>query len=74
MGSILLLDSNIKYVLSVAYVQTTRALMIIGSILGLPVVAMLLVSMPCISFGNEPQASKNKRTILGGVLMLIVGK
>ncbi|TMS21128.1 claudin-11a [Larimichthys crocea] len=55
-----------------AYVQTTRALMIIGSILGLPVVAMLLVSMPCISFGNEPQASKNKRTILGGVLMLIV--
>lgn len=74
MGSIFLLDSNIKYVLSVAYVQTTRALMIIGSILGLPVVAMLLVSMPCISFGNEPQASKNKRTILGGVLMLIVGK
>ncbi|KAG8013201.1 Claudin-11 [Nibea albiflora] len=55
-----------------AYIQTTRALMIIGSILGLPVVAMLLVSMPCISLGNEAQASKNKRTILGGVLMVIV--
>ncbi|XP_073340504.1 claudin-11a [Pagrus major] len=55
-----------------AYIQTTRALMITGSILGLPAVGMLLMSMPCISLGNEPQSSKNKRTILGGVLILIV--
>ncbi|XP_029317313.1 claudin-11a [Cottoperca gobio] len=55
-----------------AYVQTTRALMITGSILGLPAVGMILMSMPCISLGNEPQSSKNKRTILGGVLILIV--
>lgn len=48
--------------------------MITGSILGLPAVGMLLMSMPCISLGNEPQSSKNKRTILGGVLILIVGK
>ncbi|XP_030299131.1 claudin-11a isoform X1 [Sparus aurata] len=55
-----------------AYIQTTRALMITGSILGLPAVGMLLMSMPCINLGNEPQSSKNKRTILGGVLILIV--
>ncbi|XP_039992302.1 claudin-11a [Xiphias gladius] len=55
-----------------AYIQTTRALMITGSILGLPAVGMLLMSMPCISLGDEPQSSKNKRTVLGGVLLLIV--
>ncbi|XP_045918593.1 claudin-11a [Micropterus dolomieu] len=55
-----------------AYIQTTRALMIVGSILGLPAVGMILMSMPCISLGNEPQSSKNKRTILGGVLIFIV--
>lgn len=55
-----------------AYIQMTRALMITGSLLGLPAVGMLLMSMPCISFGNEPQSSKNKRTIVGGVLILIV--
>lgn len=59
---------------SIAYIQTTRALMIVGSILGLPAVGMILMSMPCISLGNEPQSSKNKRTILGGVLIFIVGK
>ncbi|XP_040055433.2 claudin-11a [Gasterosteus aculeatus] len=55
-----------------AYIQTTRALMIAGSILGLPAVAMILMSMPCINFGNEPQGPKNKRTVLGGVLILVV--
>ncbi|KAI3367164.1 hypothetical protein L3Q82_008221 [Scortum barcoo] len=56
-----------------AYIQTTRALMITGSILGLPAVGMLLMSMPCISLGNESQSSKNKRSVLGGVLILIIG-
>lgn len=55
-----------------AYIQTTRALMITGSILGLPAVVLILMSMPCISLGNEAQSSKNRRTILGGVLVLIV--
>lgn len=55
-----------------AYIQTTRALMITGSMLGLPGVGSILMSMPCIRLGNEPQSSKDKRTILGGVLMLIV--
>ncbi|XP_054651854.1 claudin-11a [Dunckerocampus dactyliophorus] len=55
-----------------AYIQTTRALMITGSILGLPAVGMVLMSMPCIRIGNEPQSSKNKRAVVGGVLTLIV--
>ncbi|XP_029937607.1 claudin-11a [Myripristis murdjan] len=55
-----------------AYIQTTRALMITGSILGLPAVGLVLMSMPCISLGNEPQSSKNKRSVLGGVLILLV--
>ncbi|XP_056151896.1 claudin-11a [Lampris incognitus] len=55
-----------------AYIQTTRALMITGSILGLPAVLLVLMSMPCISLGDEPQSSKNKRSVLGGVLILIV--
>lgn len=55
-----------------AYIQTARALMITGSILGLPAVGTLLMSMPCISLGNEPQSSKNKRASLGGVIMLII--
>ncbi|XP_034531349.1 claudin-11a [Notolabrus celidotus] len=56
-----------------AYIQTTRALMITGSILGLPAALMCLMSMPCINLGSEPQSAKNKRTILGGVLIIIVG-
>ncbi|CAM9236541.1 unnamed protein product [Lampetra planeri] len=56
-----------------AYIQTTRALMITGSILGLPAVGMLLMSMPCISFGRQPQTPKNRGTIWGGVVMLVVG-
>ncbi|KAM7376154.1 hypothetical protein PAMP_005899 [Pampus punctatissimus] len=55
-----------------AYIHTTRALMITGSILGLPAVGILLMSMPCISLGNEPQSSKNKRTVLGGILTFII--
>lgn len=56
-----------------AYIQTTRALMIAGSILGLPAAGLLLMSMPCINLGNEPQSSKNKRAVIGGVITLVVG-
>ncbi|XP_053191039.1 claudin-11a [Scomber japonicus] len=55
-----------------AHIQVTRALMVTGSILGLPAVGILLMSMPCINLGSEPQSSKNKRAILGGVLILII--
>ncbi|KAF6728273.1 Claudin-11 [Oryzias melastigma] len=55
-----------------AYIQITRALMVTASILGLPAVGILLMSMPCINLGNDPQSSKNKRAILGGVLLLLV--
>lgn len=48
--------------------------MVTGTILGFLAVGMLLMSMPCIRLGNEPQSSKNKRAILGGVLILVVGK
>lgn len=48
--------------------------MITGSILGFLAVVMLLMSMPCISLGNEAQSSKSRRAVLGGVLVLIVGK
>lgn len=48
--------------------------MITGSILGFLAVVMLLMSMPCIRLGKEAQSSKNRRAVLGGVLVLIVGK
>ncbi|XP_042174683.1 claudin-11-like [Oncorhynchus tshawytscha] len=55
-----------------AYIQTSRALMITGSLLGLPAVGMVLTATPCISLGDEPQSAKNKRSLLGGVLILLV--
>lgn len=57
-----------------AYIQTSRALMVIASILGLPAVALVLVSMPCINLGNEPESAKNRRSVVGGILVLFVGK
>ncbi|MBN3298535.1 claudin-11 [Amia ocellicauda] len=55
-----------------AYIQTTRALMITASILGLPAVALVLMAMPCINLGNEPESAKHKRAVLGGVLILLM--
>ncbi|XP_061752269.1 claudin-11a [Nerophis ophidion] len=55
-----------------AYIQATRALMVAGSILGLPAVVTILMSLPCIVITNEPQRSKNKRAVVGGVLVLLV--
>ncbi|KAJ0008634.1 hypothetical protein NQD34_016049 [Periophthalmus magnuspinnatus] len=56
-----------------AYIQTTSALMIMGSFLGLPSVGVILMSLPCINLGNEPQRSKTQRTVIGGIILLIVG-
>ncbi|XP_017577807.1 claudin-11a [Pygocentrus nattereri] len=55
-----------------AYIQTSRALMITASMLGLPAAALLLVSMPCVNLGGEGQSAKNKQALLGGALTLIV--
>ncbi|KAJ8003784.1 hypothetical protein DPEC_G00151990 [Dallia pectoralis] len=55
-----------------AYIQTSRALMITGSLLGLPGLGMVLTAMPCISMGDDPQSAKNKRSVLGGVLILVL--
>ncbi|XP_018608725.1 claudin-11-like [Scleropages formosus] len=55
-----------------AYMQTSRTLMVIGSILGLPALALVLLSLPCINLGNESESGKNKQSVLGGVLLLIM--
>ncbi|XP_061700973.1 claudin-11a [Syngnathoides biaculeatus] len=55
------------------YIQTTRALMVTASILGLLAVATLLMSMPCIRLGDEAQTSKDKRAVAGGLVMIVVG-
>lgn len=57
-----------------AYIQTSRALMVTASILGLPAVALVLMSMSCINLGSEPESAKNKRSVLGGTIMLLTGK
>lgn len=54
-----------------AYIQTSRALMVTASILGLPAVVMVLMSMSCINLGSEPESAKNKRSVLGGILILL---
>ncbi|KAK3531844.1 hypothetical protein QTP70_030938 [Hemibagrus guttatus] len=54
------------------YIQTCRALMISACILGLPATALLLSSMPCIHLGDDSVKDKNKRSAIGGVLVLIV--
>ncbi|MGH0153673.1 UNVERIFIED_CONTAM: hypothetical protein FKN15_025517 [Acipenser sinensis] len=55
-----------------AYIQASRALMITASILGLPAILLVMMSLPCINLGNEPQSIKHKRSVLGGVLVLLV--
>lgn len=48
--------------------------MVTASILGLPAVALVLMSMSCINLGSEAESAKNKRSVLGGVLILITGR
>ncbi|KAI5086619.1 claudin-11, partial [Silurus meridionalis] len=54
------------------YIQTCRALMISACILGLPAAALLLSSMPCFHFGDDSVKDKNKRSAIGGILVLLV--
>ncbi|KAM9469412.1 claudin-11a [Clarias gariepinus] len=53
------------------YIQTCRALMVTASILGLPAVALLLSAMPCFHLGDESVNDKNRRSAVGGVMVLI---
>lgn len=55
-----------------AYIQTSRALMITASILGLPAMVLVLMAMPCINLGNEHESAKHRRSVLGGVLILLM--
>ncbi|XP_062872763.1 claudin-11a [Trichomycterus rosablanca] len=54
------------------YIQTCRALMITASILGLPAMGLVLSSMPCFQMGEEAQSDKNKRSVIGGILVLVL--
>lgn len=48
--------------------------MVTSSILGLPAVLLVLMSMSCINLGSEPESAKNKRSVFGGILILLTGK
>lgn len=48
--------------------------MISACILGLPAAALLLSSMPCFHLGDDSVNDKNKRSAIGGILVLVVGK
>lgn len=48
--------------------------MVTASILGLPAVALVLMSMSCINLGSEPESAKNRRSVLGGTIILLTGK
>ncbi|XP_056155761.1 claudin-11-like [Lampris incognitus] len=55
-----------------AYIQTSRALMICSCLLGLPAMLLVLMSMPCVRLLNDTSASKQRRGLVGGVLMLLM--
>uniref|UniRef100_A0A8C4UCQ2 Claudin n=6 Tax=Neognathae TaxID=8825 RepID=A0A8C4UCQ2_FALTI len=56
------------------YVQACRALMIAASVLGLPAIFLLITVLPCIRMGHEPGAAKYRRSQLGGILIILLGK
>ncbi|KAI1891309.1 hypothetical protein AGOR_G00142470 [Albula goreensis] len=55
-----------------AYIQTSRALMITASIIGLPAMALVLLAMPCINLANDHESAKHRRSVTGGVLILLM--
>lgn len=58
--------------LSVAYIQTSRALMVFASLLGIPAVLLALLAMPFVQLGDESDGTKRKRALLAGILSLIM--
>ncbi|XP_072329756.1 claudin-11-like [Scyliorhinus torazame] len=55
-----------------AYLQTSRALMITASILGLPATLLILTALPCMRLGTEANSSKYKRSLLGAILHILL--
>ncbi|XP_051873936.1 claudin-11-like [Pristis pectinata] len=55
-----------------AYLQTSRALMITASILGLPAILLVLMALPCMHLGTESHSSKHKRSLLGAILLILL--
>ncbi|TRY95260.1 hypothetical protein DNTS_012199 [Danionella cerebrum] len=47
-----------------AYIQTSRALMVSASLLGLPALALLLLAMPCVKLSQETHETKHRRAVL----------
>ncbi|XP_054479196.1 claudin-11b [Anoplopoma fimbria] len=55
-----------------AYVQTSRALMIVACLLGLPAMLLVLTSMPCVRLQNDSSAIKQRRAQVGGVFFILM--
>ncbi|KAF7652387.1 hypothetical protein LDENG_00097510 [Lucifuga dentata] len=55
-----------------AYVQTSRALMILACLLGLPAMLLVLMSMPCVRLHNDTSTVKQRRALVGGILIIIL--
>ncbi|XP_013885651.1 claudin-11 [Austrofundulus limnaeus] len=55
-----------------AYIQTSRALMVLACLLGLPAMLLILMSMPCVRLPNDSSAIKKCRAKVGGVLVCIM--
>ncbi|KAJ3611022.1 hypothetical protein NHX12_021038 [Muraenolepis orangiensis] len=64
---------SLSQVLSLpAYIQTSRALMIIACLLGLPAILLVMMSLPCVRLANDSSAIKRRRALVGGVLSLVM--
>ncbi|CAL8292515.1 unnamed protein product [Lota lota] len=55
-----------------AYLQTSRALMIIACLLGLPAILLVMTSLPCVRMPNDSATIKRRRALVGGVLILLM--
>nr|XP_015811083.1 claudin-11-like [Nothobranchius furzeri] len=55
-----------------AYIQTSRALMVLACLMGLPAMLLILMSMPCVRLPNDSSAIKKRRAQVGGVLVTIM--
>lgn len=55
-----------------AYIQTSRALMVTASLLGLPSLTLALLAMPCVKLNQDTEDTKYKRAVLGGILILFI--
>ncbi|XP_069753712.1 claudin-11-like [Narcine bancroftii] len=55
-----------------AYLQTSRALMVTASILGLPAILLVLMALPCMRLGPDSPSSKHKQSLLGGILLILL--